>query len=148
MQLFRTTYTASIVIIVPMIVVIIFISFEDVLYAQLKEDNTAPIIVHLPIKAAIRGQAISVIARVAEDSEVGSVTVKFKKGKKFLDVPLPMIKTAESGVVKIKIISEAAYVFSGPGMYNDTLATVIQDEVYETFEEEAEHSFYHIRLAE
>ena len=33
-------------------------------------------------------------------------------------------------------------------MWHDTLATVTQNEVFETFEEEKEHGFYHIKLSE
>lgn len=116
--------------------------------AQMTEDSMAPTIVHVPVKTAMKGQTIPITAKVGDDSEVGNVFVHVKKGGIGLDVPIKMAKTGEAGIVKIKVTAEACYVFAGPGMWHDTLATVVENEVFDTYEENEEHGFYRIRLGE
>ena len=122
--------------------------FVELALAQLTEDNEPPIILHLPVTTSLRGQAIFINARVADNSEVKNVTVNFKKGGRFLDVPLDMEKTINAGAVKLKVVSEAAYVFSNPSIVSDTLATVTRDEVFAIYEEDITNWYYHIKINE
>jgi hypothetical protein len=122
--------------------------FAELAFAQITDDHEAPVIVHFPVKTALRGQTITIVARVADNAEVGSVTVNFKKEGRFLDVPLPMNKTKDDGEVKLKVTAEAAYVFSSPTLPKDTVATVTKDEVFEIYEEDISNQYYHIRISD
>ena len=130
---------------------LIFITFYfiltpiyDVVVAQ--NNQSSPVIVHLPIESAVQGQPISVVARAADRYSKVKVFLNFEKDGNYLDEPLPMVRTFEDQVMKIKVVSGEAGAYSGPTSWSDTLAIVLRDEIYETYEAKNDLGFYHIKL--
>jgi hypothetical protein len=131
-----------------LIIYLLVAPYKNILCAKNFQSPTHPTIVHMPVKTAMQGQAISVTLKVSDDSGIGNarLIVTGRIDGKIVEKTWQFKSKFTSETMRIKVISSAASVFSGPSSLTDVLVTVGPEEVFNVYSVRRDLGFYQISL--
>ncbi len=112
------------------------------------QEATHPQIVHMPIKSAVRGTAIQVVATIADRTGLDRVELLLSYGPKgqLREGIIDMKNTLTSKVMRIRVLTDSAVIYAAPTVLSDTLDIVARETILTTYEKHDEYGFYQVGL--